>query len=170
MCTNRVQRYVHQQETSEEVRPGGWPTEVHRCLESARSGILRLQKEGPLPEGVALLPANTLSSSKDLPQLMEALEASVRSRARAQERAHVQAWEQWIDNAWTEMPVTVYCWIRGSGDAALQMVKKSEGTYTANIVEMDSVIRAAWQPLNRRYAAKPEPWVEQFMKEYRRHI
>ena len=60
-----VQRYVHQQDTCEEVGPGGWPREVHRCWESARSGILRPQKEGHLPEGVAPLRANTLSSSKD---------------------------------------------------------------------------------------------------------
>ena len=51
---------------------------------------------------------------------MEAPEASVQSRARAEERARVQAWQQWIDDAWTaQTPGTVYRWIRGSGDTAL---------------------------------------------------
>ena len=145
-----VLRYVHQREASEEIRPGKWPTEVQRCWEAARNGILRLQKEGPVPEGVARLPADTLSTSKELTRMMEAREASVRSRAQAEEKAPVQAWKQWIDDAWTEPPGTVYRWIRGAGDAALQMVKKSDGTYKANIAEMDSVIRAAWQPTNGR--------------------
>ena len=165
-----VLRYVHRREASEEIRPGKWPIEVQRCWEAARNGMSQLQKEGPLPEGVAQLPADTLSTNKELTRVMEAPEASVRTRARAKEKARVQAWKQWIDNAWAETPRTVYRWIRGAGDAALQMVKKSDGTYTANIAEMDSVIRAAWQPINGRYAEKPEPSVEQFMKEYRRHI
>ena len=50
------------------------------------------------------------------------------------------------------------------------MVKKSDGTCTANIAEMDSVFRAAWPPINGRYAEKHEPPVEQLMKKYRQHI
>ena len=82
----------------------------------------------------------------------------------------MQAWKQLIDDAWTKTPGTVHRWIRGAGDAALQMVKKSDGPYTANIAEMDSVIRAAWQPMNGRYAEKQELLVEQLMKEYRQQI
>ena len=60
--------------------------------------------------------------------------------------------------------------IRGSGDAALQMVKTPSGEFTANIPEMYEAIRAVWEPVNRRYEATPEPSVDKFMSEYRQHI
>ena len=144
--------------------------EMQRCYVAAHNGILRLQKEGPLPEGIALLPADSLSTSKKLTRMMQALEASVRSRVRAEENERVQAWKQWIRDVWAETPGTVYRWIRGAGDATLQMLKKTDGTHTANIQEMDSVIRTVWRPINGRYAERPEPSVEQLMKEYRWHI
>ena len=50
------------------------------------------------------------------------------------------------------------------------MVKKDTGEYTANIAEMDEVIRKAWRPINLRYEHRPEPSVDIFMQQYRRHI
>ena len=77
--------------------------------------------------------------------------------ARADERAGVQAWKQWIGDSWATTPGVVYRWIKGSGNAALQMVKKPDDTYTANVEEMDSAIWAAWKPIKRLYESKPEP-------------
>ena len=54
---------------------------------------------------------------------MAALETEVRARALAEERARVRAWKQWIDESWTTSPRVVYRWIRGAGDATLQMVR-----------------------------------------------
>ena len=84
--------------------------------------------------------ADALYTSAELQRLTEALEAAVQTRARAEERARVRAWKQWINEAWDATPGVVYRWIRGSGDAALQMVKKPNGEYTANILEMDAAI------------------------------
>ena len=109
-----VLRYVQQREASEELRPSTWRTQVQRCWEAARNGISLLRKDGPLPNGVALLPADTMSTSKEVAQMMEALEASVQPRAQPEEKAHVQAWKQLIDDAWTKTRGTVHRWIRGA--------------------------------------------------------
>ena len=53
-------------------------------------------------------PENTLYSGKDVIQVAEALEVSVRSTSQAEERAGVRAWQQWIGDAWAEAPGTVY--------------------------------------------------------------
>ena len=60
----------------------------------------------------------------------------------------------------------VYRWLRGSGDAALEMVKKPNGEYTGNISEMDEAIRVAWKPVNRRYESITEPSVDKFIKRW----
>ena len=87
----------------------------------------------------------------ELQRLTNALETLVHTRARAEEREQVKAWKQWINDSWADAPGVVYRSIRGSGDTALQMVRKQDGKYTANVAEMDDVIRAAWRPVNRRY-------------------
>ena len=50
------------------------------------------------------------------------------------------------------------------------MVKKDKGEYTVNVAEMDEVIRKAWRPINLCYEHRPEPSVDIFMQQYRRHI
>ena len=117
-----------------------------------------------------MLPQDTLCSSQALEQLMEALEAAVRARAQAEETARVQAWKHWIDESRSTSPGIVYRWIRGSGDAALQMVKTPSGEFTAKIAEMDEAIKAVWKLVNRCYETTSEPSVDKFMSEYRQHI
>ena len=50
------------------------------------------------------------------------------------------------------------------------MVKKPNGENTTHIAKMDSAIRAAWKPINKRYDSVPEPSMNKFMNEYRRHV
>ena len=50
------------------------------------------------------------------------------------------------------------------------MVKKTDGMYTTNIEEMDSVLRALWKSINMRYETEPEPSVDKFINEYRHYI
>ena len=114
-------------------------------------------------------PRDKLCSAQGLEQLMAALEAAVRARALAEEWVRVQAWKQWIDESWTASQGLVHRWIRGAGDATLQMVRTPGGGFTASIAEMDEAIRAASAPVNRRYEARLEPSVDKFMKECRHH-
>ena len=50
------------------------------------------------------------------------------------------------------------------------MVTKPDGAYTPNVKEMDSAIRTAWKPINKRYGSQPEPLVEKIMNTYRQHV
>ena len=78
-------------------------------------------------------PRDKLCNTEAPEQLMATLEAAVRAWAVAEERARVQARKQWIDESWTRSPAVVYQWIRGAGDAALQMVRTPSEGFTANI-------------------------------------
>ena len=168
----QVLRYVRAQEQAGLTRVGGWPRGVEQCWLSAHRGMDQLQQERPPPplEGIVVPSRDRLCDARTLEQLMAALEAAVRARALAEERARVQAWRQWIDESWATSPGVVYRWIRGAGDAALQMVRTPSGEFTAKIAEMDEAIRAAWAPVNRRYEANSEPSVDKFMQDYRHHV
>ena len=66
---------------------------------STRKGLTTLQREQSLPEGVAIPPAHVLCTGADFKRPVDTLEASAQARARAEERARVQAWKQWINEA-----------------------------------------------------------------------
>ena len=155
-----VQRYIRARESQTCPAPGPWPREVRTSWLAAHRGLSKLHRAGTLPKGVTLPSEHRLPDSAELAHIADALELAVRAKAREEEQARVKAWRQWIDDSWAETPGVVYRWIRGSGDEALQMVKKADGQYTANIAEMDEVIRNAWKPINRRYENRPEPSVE----------
>ena len=78
-----MQRYVQRQE-SLEIELGQWPRKVERCWQSARKGLITLQREQSLPEGVAVPPTDALYTGADLKQLTEALEAAAQTRPRAE--------------------------------------------------------------------------------------
>ena len=103
-----LQRLVRRQEESLAIQPGGWPREVERCRQSGRKGLIALQREQSLPEGLAVSPADALYTGANLKRLTEALEAAAQTRARAEERARVRAWKQWINKAWDATPGMVY--------------------------------------------------------------
>ena len=50
------------------------------------------------------------------------------------------------------------------------MIQQPGGELTANIDDMDKVMRGAWRPVNLRYEHLPEPSVENFMQHYRNHM
>ena len=45
------------------------------------------------------------------------------------------------------------------------MMSRNDGSFTADVREMDEIVRAAWSPIMRKYAeaAFPEPEVAPFM-------
>ena len=47
---------------------------------------------------------------------------------------------------------------------------RPDGSTTANVREMDGLLREASGPINRKYAEAPEPCPEPFMAKYRHHL
>ena len=60
--------------------------------------------------------------------------------------------------------------MRDGGDTVLQVIQQPDGELTANIGDMDEVIRGAWCPVNLKYEHRPEPSVEAFMRHYQQHV
>ena len=50
------------------------------------------------------------------------------------------------------------------------MLKRPDGTYTANPKEMDQLLREAWDPIFRMYADKPEPAWEPFWAQFGQYV
>ena len=47
---------------------------------------------------------------------------------------------------------------------------RPDGTPTANLREMDSLLQDAWRPINRKYAEPAEPDPAEFLRRYGRHV
>ena len=114
--------------------------------------------------------ASRPGTAAELAGLRDALEREVQRTARKEKTEHIQAWKSWARGAWSQKQGDIYRWIRDHADAPLHMVRKGTGELTANIQEMDEVIREAWRPINMRYADRPEPSVTAFMNKYKQHI
>ena len=147
-----------------------WPRDVEDCWRTVCRKIRRLQELDGLPEGVALQDAKRPGTAADLAGLRGALEREVQRTARKEETECIQAWKSWAQDAWSQKQGDIYRWIRDRADAPLHMVRKGTGELTANIQEMDEVIRESWRPVNMPYADRPEPSVTAFMNNYRQHI
>ena len=50
------------------------------------------------------------------------------------------------------------------------MLAREDGTLTANVGEMDALVRLAWGPILRKYAEKEEPDEDLFMARYGKHV
>ena len=44
----------------------------------------------------------------------------------------------------------VYRWVKGNEDPSLVMLAREDGTLTANMGEMDALVRVAWGPILRK--------------------
>ncbi len=54
--------------------------------------------------------------------------------------------------AWKSERGRVYRWARADRRGAVSMLEGQDGTCTANVVDIDAELRAAWRPICRRYA------------------
>ena len=68
-------------------------------------------------------------------------------------------------------PGGFYRWL-GNDDFAPTVVflSRVDRSATAEVREMDALVREAWAPINQKYAAVPEPCLEAFLRAYGRHI
>ena len=79
------------------------------------------------------------------------------------ERVQVQAW---LQAEWGTKPGAVY-WLKEEGFLPpVVFIARLDGTPTANVREMDELVRAAWGPINRKYVEGPKPCPEAFLAKY----
>ena len=112
------------------------------------------------------------------PGLAPSLEATaavvtaVRARTaavhRADRDARTQRHRSWVQTA--TQTGKIFQALRGDQLPPATMLKRSDGTFTADLPEIDGLLRTAWDKIFRLYASTPEPEWTPFFQRYKPHI
>ena len=79
----------------------------------------------------------------------------------------MKAWRARLQAEWGPKPVAVYRSLREEGfSPSVVFIARPDGTPTANVREIHELVRAAWGPINRKYAEGPEPYPKAFVAKY----
>ena len=65
-----------------------------------------------------------------------------------------------MDSKWTTSRKDVYRWVKDRQDPPLKILQRTDGSMTASVDEMDSMVREAWSSIMRKYADTAEPDAE----------
>ena len=58
----------------------------------------------------------------------------------SEEHQRVQAWHQWVNEAWTTKPKGLYKWMKEDVQTSVVMLEREDHTMTGIIQEMDQLI------------------------------
>ena len=117
------------------------------------------------------LPRGTLAGSARVTADSSGLAGGIRTERQRGDKDRLQAWRDWLDEAWSSKQGAVYKWLKGESFAApVTFLVGPDGTPTANLREMDSLLQDAWRPINRKYAEAAEPDPAEFLRRYGRHV
>ena len=106
-----------------------------------------------------------------LRRLRTTLAGKIRATLRAENKDRLHEWRSWLEEAWSSDQRVVYRWLKDESYApAVTFLSKPDGTATANLAEMDGLLQDAWRPINRKYAADPEPDPTAFLRRYGHHV
>ena len=118
------------------------------------------------PQAVANAGA-PVPSAAALDECIEQLKRLAATQVQREDRERVQAWRSWLQAEWGTKPGAVYRWLKEEGfSPPVVFIARPDGTPTANVQEMDELVRAAWGPINRKYAEGPEPCPDAFVAKY----
>ena len=79
-------------------------------------------------------------------------------------------WREAMRTALREEPGKVYRACRGKTRASTAFVARADGSLTANLAEMDTLLREAWGKVFRLYATRPEPEWDEFVASFGRFV
>ena len=135
----------------------------------------RLKRMHALGDGYASLqvlgPPDRLPPAAELRGLRAAPQGHIRTERQRGDADRLQAWRDWLNEAWSPKQGAVYKWPKGETFAPpVIFLVRPEGTPTANLREMDSVLHDAWWPINRKYAEAAEPDPAEFLCWYGRAV
>ena len=153
-------------------RPGAAPRLV---MEAWYALQRRLQRVHALGDEYAALqvpdPPDRLPPAAELRGLRTALQGRIRTERQRGDKDRLQAWRDWLDEAWSSKQGAVYKWLKGESFAPpVTFLVRPDGTPTANLREMDSLLQDAWRPINCKYAEAAEPDPAEFLRRYGRHV
>ena len=116
-------------------------------------------------------PPDRLPLAAELRGLRTALQGRIRTERQQGDKDRLQAWRDWLDEAWSSKQGAVYKWLKGESFAPpVTFLVRPDGTPTANLREMDSLLQDAWRPINRKYAEAAEPDPAEFLRRYGRYV
>ena len=159
--------------------PPAPPHVLPRVVEQALQGAQRRM------QAVRALRLPLSHTLQDLPRQGEVpipaaqrLEATIRDLQRLvweQERGEdverIPAWKASLVEELGVRPGAVYRWLREEEFCPpVVFLARPDGTPTGNVKEMGELLRAAWGPINRKYAEAPEPDLAAFFVRYGHHL
>eukprot|EP00660_Eupelagonema_oceanica_P019618 gene19619-biopygen24620 len=102
---------------------------------------------------------------------MRMIDGVVDSIAAQQRKQRGADFREWMDEKLRNEQGKVFAWCREEerGQGA-NMLRKEDGTFTANVREMDEALHRAWDPIMRMYAQKPEPEWEPFFARFGAYV
>ena len=119
---------------------------VQRLLELQKPELARV----PLtPQAVANEGA-PVPSAAVLDECIVQLKRLAAAQVQREDRERVQAWRAWLQAEWGTKPGAVYRCLKKEGfPPPVVFIARADGHLTANVREIDEVLRAVWGPINR---------------------
>ena len=125
--------------------PGPMPLDVVSALRAVCKRVRRIQDLLPDEK---LLTTGWGEDKVPVTEELLAVQAQLRQLAAKQvaleDKCRVQAWRESMDEAWKDKRREVYRWVKGKEDPSLVMLAREDGTLTANLGEMDALVKEAW--------------------------
>ena len=119
----------------------------------------------PLARAAIEMPSRT-----DLGIAITALRGVLAQFEDAQRRSRQQRRKSWVQESLHHEPGRLFSYLSGEYSPPMVMLRKSDGTSTANPAEMDEILREAWGPIFRMYSAVAEPDWAPFADRFGRYI
>ena len=114
-----------------------------------------------VPEIPAALP--TFDATNELLKQMNRLYQQILN---AEEHDRTLSWKNWVQSALKQSPKEFSRQLKETDFGCVTLMERPDGTLTGNIMEMDGLAHAAWDPIICRYVNTPEPDVDKFMATY----
>jgi hypothetical protein len=88
----------------------------------------------------------------------------------AQRRSRQQRWKSWVEESFHHEPGRMFRYLSGEYSPPMVMLRRADGTSTADPAEMDNILRVAWDPIFRMYSAIAEPEWAPFADRFGHYI
>ena len=112
----------------------------------------------------------TLPNSAEVEQALQGLRGLFERQLAEQRHHRRHTWSMWVQQAWHSHPGRLYKYTKGEHPASAPLLRRVDGTSTANATDMDEILQKAWAPIFRIYADKPEPDWTAFYVRFRAYI